>query len=268
MSIEGTLGFLGFGNMGQAICHGLIDAGTLRADQIVVYDVDPAKAAAATQKGVRSAGSPDLLAAESDILLLATKPQDMATALESVSRSVRAHTLVISIAAGVGIRMLKSHLNDDVRIARVMPNTPALLRAGAAAIAFSDNCTGANRDAATEIFEAVGIAVTVPEEQMDAVTALSGSGPAYFFYFVECLVEAGKELGLDEEKASKLAIQTAMGAGRMLAESGETAAVLRERVTSRGGTTFAALETLREKGFPGIVEAALRAAAERSKELG
>lgn len=267
MTLNRTLGFLGFGNMGQAIYNGLLVAKTVRPGQVAVYDVDPQKLEKAAPE-TRRAGSPADLATRSELLILATKPQDLAAALDELAGMAKPDTLVVSIAAGISIGFIQQHLGESAHVARVMPNTPALVGAGAAGVAFSDTCTEADRAATTTIFEAIGIAETVPEEALDVVTALSGSGPAYFFYFVECLIAAASGLGLSEEQARRLAIQTALGAGRMLTEAGESPATLRERVTSKGGTTFAALESLRGNDFQGIVRSALEAAAARSRELG
>lgn len=267
MALNTTLGFLGFGNMGQAIYRGLIAANTLRPGQIAVFDVDARKTALVAEETHHADFLADL-AARSDILILAIKPQDLGPALEQLAAAAPADALYISIAAGIGIEYIQERLGEGARVARVMPNTPAMVGAGAAGIAFSESCTEADRVATTTIFEAVGVAEIVEEEALDVVTALSGSGPAYFFFFVECLVNAAVELGLPERQAMRLAIQTALGAGRMMAESGEPPAVLRDRVTSKGGTTFAALESLRSHDFAGIVDAAVNAAAARSKELG
>lgn len=267
MSLDRTLGFLGFGNMGMAIYKGLIAAGTIRADQALLYDVDAEKLSAADPASRRCDSLADL-GAHSSVVLLATKPQDMAAALEQLATVADPDILYISIAAGISIEFIQQRVGRMARVARVMPNTPALLGVGAAGMTFSDSCSADDRLVTTAIFEAIGIAEVVAESQLDAVTALSGSGPAYFFYFVESMVNAAVALGLPEETARRLAIQTALGAGRMLAESGENPSTLRERVTSKGGTTFAALEVFRAHDFHSIVESAMRAAAQRSKELG
>ncbi|HEO70470.1 MAG TPA: pyrroline-5-carboxylate reductase, partial [Candidatus Hydrogenedentes bacterium] len=231
MALEGTLGFLGFGNMGGAILRGLIQSGTLPAERAVVFDIEEGKCAAARDLGVAVAESEADLARRSDIVLLAVKPQTMNEALGNLKPGFTEKTLVISIAAGVSIAYLRERLGPQVRAIRVMPNTPAMVGAGAAAFAASDNAADTDRQAAQTIFGTIGIAVEAPEAAMDAVTALSGSGPAYFFYMVECLVRAAVREGLTEDQATRLAAQTALGAGRLLSESGESAAVLRERVT-------------------------------------
>lgn len=254
--------------MGSAILKGLIETGTLPAGQALVFDTDAEKTRQAAALGACLADSAQQLAAQSDILLLATKPQDMAPALQSIKNALAPEALVISIAAGISIGYLKEMLGSEIRTVRVMPNTPALVRKGAAGIALSADCTDADARIAEAIFGAIGIAERVPEDAMDAVTALSGSGPAYFFYLVECLVKAAVELGLPEDQAARLAGQTFQGAAQLLQDSGETAATLRERVTSKGGTTAAALEQFREKGLEDVIRAGLQAAAQRSKELG
>ncbi|MDQ1258005.1 MAG: pyrroline-5-carboxylate reductase [Candidatus Hydrogenedentes bacterium] len=266
--MKGTLGFLGYGNMGGAILRGLIGAGTLDPAHAAVFDVDADKCRDAAALGVAVSASPADLAARSDTLMLAVKPQTMNDALAQLKQGFRPDTLVVSIAAGISMSFLRARLVDAIRVVRVMPNTPALVGAGAAGIALSDNCTEADAETARTIFEAIGIAVMTPESSIDAVTALSGSGPAYFFYMTECLVRAAVAEGLSEEQATRLAAQTLLGAGKLLAESGEPAAVLRERVTSKGGTTAAALDAFRARDFSGVIEAGVAAAAARSRELG
>lgn len=263
-----VLGFLGLGNMGSAILRGLLEARAWSARRIVVYDVDPAKSARGREAGVGVAASPEDLARAADFVVLAPKPQDMGAALASVKTAARPETVFISVAAGISTDYIRRALGRKVRVVRVMPNTPAFVGAGAAALSFTRNCTKDDRAAARRIFEAVGTAVEVPEEAMDVVTALSGSGPAYFFYLAECLVKAAVAEGLPEDVAAHLAGQTLYGAGKLLKESGEPAAALRERVTSKGGTTFAALETFRKHRFENIVHRAVQAAARRAKELG
>ena len=268
MEWQGTLGFLGFGNMGGAILGGLLNAGTLTPANAAVFDVDAGKCAAAAKLGVTVASSAAELAEKSDTILLAVKPQTMDEALAQLKPGFSSASRIISIAAGISIAYVHQRLGNDVRVVRVMPNTPALVGAGAAGLALCANCTEADAEAARTIFEAVGIAVMVPEEAIDGVTALSGSGPAYFFYMVECLVQAAVNEGLTEDQASRLAAQTLLGAGKLLAESGESAAVLRERVTSKGGTTAAALASFEEQGFAAVLGAGVAAAAARSRELG
>lgn len=266
MAISGIVGFLGFGNMGQAIANGLVAADTLPPSQILAYDIDPDRAANAP--GGSAADSPADLAEKSDAIVLAPKPQDMQSALDSIASHIRKDTLIISIAAGISIAFIQAALGQDTHVARVMPNTPALVGAGAAAFALSDSCTEEDAQQTETIFSAIGIAERVPESAMDAVTALSGSGPAYYFAFVEASIKAAVTLGLNEDQATRLASQTFYGAGLLLHESDESAATLRERVTSKGGTTAAALNVFAEQNLDSAVLAAMQAAANRSKELG
>jgi pyrroline-5-carboxylate reductase len=268
VKLEGTLGFLGFGNMGRAIAEGLVKTGTIEANRVAIFDVAEAKQEEAAALGITVADSPAGLAGQCDTLVLAVKPQQMAEALEALKPGLSPDTLVISIAAGISIAFVQNTLGAALRVIRVMPNTPALVNAGAAGAALSETCTETDAATARTIFEAIGIVEIVPEDAIDGVTALSGSGPAYFFHVVECLVEAATAQGLTEEQATRLAGQTLLGAGRLLAESGESASVLRERVTSKGGTTEAALKTFREKGLAQVIAAGVTAAADRSRELG
>lgn len=268
LAISGVLGFLGFGNMGRAIANGLVQAGAIPADHLLAYDVKPGSAKQVEGIGGVAVESAAALAEESQTLLLAPKPQDMEAVLESIAGHLAAESLVISIAAGISISYIQGVLGSDCRVVRVMPNTPALVGAGAAGFALSASCTEEDAGVTETIFESIGIAERLPESALDAVTALSGSGPAYFFAFVEACVKAGVSLGLPEDQATRLAGQTLYGAGILLKESGESAATLRERVTSKGGTTEAALACFEQRDLDGTVRAAIVAAATRSHELG
>lgn len=268
MALDETLGFLGFGNMGGAIARGLIATQTVPASAIHIYDVAEERLADARGLGLQRATSPQALAAACSTLVLAVKPQTMSEALGQFPQDVLAGKRVISIAAGVSIATLHGLLGDQVRVIRVMPNTPALVGAGAAAFALGPTCGAADGDVTRAIFEAVGCVECVEESDIDAVTAVSGSGPAYFFYTVECLVRAAIEEGLAEDQATRLAYQTLYGAGKLLVESGESAQTLRERVTSKGGTTAAALAAFQDHGLAAVIGAGVRAAAARSRELG
>ncbi|HOF40023.1 MAG TPA: pyrroline-5-carboxylate reductase [Candidatus Hydrogenedentes bacterium] len=268
MASDRRVGFLGFGNMGRAIAGGLIARGTMRPEQLAAFDVDEARRAAAGALGMQQADSARALAQASGVLLVAVKPQHAAEALEPVAEVPGADILVISICAGLSTGFFEERLGGRVRVVRAMPNTPALVGAGATALAPGRHCREEDVDFAKSVFESVGRVEVVPESAMDAVTALSGSGPAYFFYLVECLVRAARDEGLTEAQATELAKQTALGAGRLLMESDEGASVLRERVTSKGGTTEAALRAFQEHGFEGVVRAGVAAAAARSRELG
>ena len=238
MALNGTLGFLGFGNMGSAIAQGLVATGTTTPGRILACDLSEERRQAAAEAGVVVVDAPSELAAGSDTLVLAVKPQGMADALELIKADVKTGALVVTIAAGISIAYIQERLGAETRVVRVMPNTPALVNAGAAGIALSGNCLEADAETARTIFGAIGIAAMVSEDQIDAVTALSGSGPAYFFYMVECLAAAAVANGLGQAEAVQLAGQTLLGAGRLLTESGEAPSVLRERVTSKGGAVW------------------------------
>jgi len=266
--LQGCFGFLGFGNMGGAIAAGLLAQNTLKPEQIWAYDPIADRMEEAKRAGVQCADSPQALVATCDTLILAVKPQMLAEALPSVQDAIPSGIRVISIMAGISITTLEKYFGSDARVIRVMPNTPALVGKGAAAIACNAACSEEDAAVSRVIFESIGIAEMVPESYMDAVTALSGSGPAYFFYLVECLAAAAVAEGLPEETAQRLAGQTLLGAGELLVSSGKRPDVLREQVTSKGGTTFAALESLRNADFAAIVRNAYHAAAERSRELG
>jgi pyrroline-5-carboxylate reductase len=218
--------------------------------------------------GAKVYESPEALAAACDVLVLAVKPQTMNDALEQIKPGLTPRTLIVSIAAGISITYISERLGDTARIVRVMPNTPAMVNAGAAGIALAKNCTQDDEEIARAIFEGIGVVEFVDESLIDAVTALSGSGPAYFFYIVECLIKAAQKQGLTEKQATALAAQTLLGSGFLLRESGESAATLRERVTSKGGTTEAALRAFREKGLEEAIAAGVQAAVSRARELG
>jgi pyrroline-5-carboxylate reductase len=269
MTIHGTLGFLGYGNMGGAILDGLIRKGAIDAGNARVFEVDENRREHAAAQGIAVADTPDALAAQCDSLVIAVKPQVFDEAVAPL-RAVLAerNPLLVSIMAGISIGYIQCATDSNARVARVMPNLPALVSASAAGIAFSDSCTDADRATARAVFEAVGVVEFVEESAIDAITALSGSGPAYFFYMVECMAKAGEALGLDADQATRLAAQTALGAGLMLQSTGAAPSELRAQVTSKGGTTFAALESFRGSNLEGVVEQAMRAAANRSRELG
>ena len=204
-----------------------------------------------------------------DVVVLAVKPQVMASVAQALASSVsRQQPLVISIAAGIPESALRHWLGENVAIVRSMPNTPAMVQSAATAMYANPYVSDDQRNIAESILRAVGIVIWVDNEpMMDAATALSGSGPAYMFLFIEALQAAGRELGFSEDTAYLLALQTAFGAAKMALESAEDATMLRQRVTSPGGTTERAIKTLQEGGFKELVSKALHAATERSREL-
>ncbi len=265
----GKIGIVGVGNMGAAIVRGLVAANVVPPDNITAFDIDqPKLRALAADPGVKLA--PDLvtLAGESDTIIIAVKPQSMANLLGELANNVRLSHLVISIAAGISTAFIEQRLRPGTRVVRVMPNTPAMVRAGATALCRGSEATAEDMALATSLFSALGSTVTVDEHLMDAVTALSGSGPAYFFYLAEKLRNAAVAQGLPEKEADELVRQTLFGAGKLLRESGATPEELRARVTSKGGTTAAAVAVFDEADLSGLVSRAVAAAVARSKELG
>ncbi|MDQ6984140.1 MAG: pyrroline-5-carboxylate reductase, partial [Ghiorsea sp.] len=228
--------FIGGGNMAEALLAGLIKAGHDAAN-IIVTDTDQTKLdSLASQYGVQTSSDNAAAVAHSDVIVLAVKPQVLESVLSEVGSVIPQRTTVVSIAAGVGIQKLKDAANrDDLSIVRVMPNTPAMLGAGMSVLFSSE--AQQHKDSAEYILAASGeVAWVDSEKDLHAVTAVSGSGPAYFFLLAEAMQAAGESMGLSKELAAKLANQTALGAGRMLAESGRDAATLRAQVTSKGGT--------------------------------
>ena len=262
----GSVGFVGAGNMAEAIARGLVAAG-MSPDRLGAADpVAARRDHLRAELGIRTDGDNLALAARSEVVVLAVKPQHLEAALAGLGGAGR--PLFLSIVAGCSGAKLARLLGPEARIVRSMPNTPALVGAGIAALASDTGASPADLDLAARILGAVGRVVRVPEALMDAVTGLSGSGPAYAYLFVEALTEAGVREGLPAATARELATHTLAGAARMVAESGEHPAELRERVSSPGGTTIAGLEALEAGGLRGAVFAAVRAAAARSRELG
>ncbi len=269
MSVDLRLSVLGFGNMGQAIVKGLVNKGRLSTNSILIYDPDDEKQKVAKGLGIKIADSPGVLIRENEVLLVAVKPQVLREALVPLKDVMREGVVVVSIVAGVPIRFFKKFFNkSDLKVVRTMPNTPALVGCGITGISMSEECGEKEFGIAEVIFSSVGEVVFVSEEHIDVVTAVSGSGPAYFFYLCEGLISAGEALGLSREVAYKLAVNTLYGAGTLAKFSGEAPDVLRMRVTSKGGTTERAINCFQSKGFEEIVREAVCSAYIRAQELG
>ncbi len=253
--------------MGGALAEGIIAAGSCHPDAVGVCDViADAAGELARRTGARMFSSPQTLSEASDVILLCVKPGQVLPVLEEAAP--QGSKLFISIAAGVPLGKMEALVSGRHRFIRVMPNTPVLVGKGASAFARGRAATDEDAALAAELLGSVGIAFEVAEDQLDAVTALSGSGPAYVFLLVESLVAAAVDQGLDADLAEALAVQTVSGAARLLEQSGEPPGILRENVTSPNGTTFAALESFRANRFGEIVAEALAAARNRSIELG
>ncbi|MDO6386026.1 pyrroline-5-carboxylate reductase [Uliginosibacterium sp. 31-12] len=260
--------FLGGGNMASALIGGLLKQGFSATDIQVVELYEAARERLQQDFGVRAVAALDDAAQACEVLVLAVKPQQMREALAPVAGKL-ANQLVVSIAAGLRLADIGRWLGGHSLLVRAMPNTPALIGQGMTGLFADASVSAAQRAAVDRIMAAVGSSVWVEEEALiDAVTALSGSGPAYVFHFIEALEAAGEKLGLSAETARQLAIQTLVGASALAAASPEAPAVLRERVTSKGGTTEAALKSFAADGFLPMVERALTAAAARGHELG
>lgn len=260
--------FIGAGNMAEALIKGLVGRGVLKATQITATDVRAERLDEMKERfGINVSTSNPEAVASADAVVLAVKPQQMADVLAGMKDALPKTALVISIAAGKTCASFEAALGDGVRVVRVMPNTPALVGAGASAICRGRWATDEDLDVTDRLLSAVGLVVRTEEAMMDAVTALSGSGPAYVFYLAEAMLAAAGKLGMDASVAKQLAIATIGGAAKLMAGSDDPPSVLRERVTSKGGTTAAALGVLSERRVGDAVVDALLAAAARSKEL-
>ncbi|MGY1641151.1 pyrroline-5-carboxylate reductase [Geodermatophilus sp. SYSU D00703] len=260
------LAIIGGGKIGEALLSGLVRRGG--TDGILVCERHPERAAELAERyGVPAVGLEEA-AARARVLLLAVKPQDIGTLLGRLTDLVDPGHLVVSVAAGVPTATIEAALSDGVPVVRVMPNTPALVDEGMSVLSAGAHADDAHLDEAETLLAAVGRVRRVPEYQQDAVTALSGSGPAYFFYLVEAMIDAGILLGLQRDLAADLIVQTALGSAVMLRDSGEHPVQLREAVTSPGGTTIAAIRELERHGVRAALIAAIEAAHARSVELG
>lgn len=261
------LGVIGTGNMAEAILRGVLRAGVLPAERIVASDPSEERRLHVAELGIRCVED-NAEPASCPRVLLAVKPQVMGDVLDSIATHVSGGATVVSIAAGVATGSIDERLAGRGRIVRAMPNTPMLVGEGATALAAGPRAGEEDLRWAESLFAASGATVLLDEAQMDAVTAVSGSGPAYFFYLIEAMIEAGVEEGLSPETARTLAVRTCAGAAALLAETGEAPEELRRRVTSPGGTTEQAVSRLKADSVLESLIRAVRAAAERSRELG
>ncbi|MEE2776321.1 MAG: pyrroline-5-carboxylate reductase [Acidobacteriota bacterium] len=261
------LAILGGGFMGGALAEGLVNGGTAPDDIIVAELLDDRRKDLGQRLGVATTADPARAAAEATTVLVAVKPQDITAVLEAVADHIDATNVVVSICAGITTKAFESALGK-VAVIRAMPNTPAAIGAGATAIAPGRFAGSSHLALARSLLEVAGEVVVVAESQMDAVTAVSGSGPAYLFYLAEAMIEAAQTEGLSEQQASALVTQTLVGASRLLAQDAASPSELRARVTSPGGTTQAALESMAAAGVKEAIVAAVGCARQRSEELG
>ncbi len=261
------LGFIGSGKMATALVQGVIKSGVCQPSDIVVSDAVPAaRQQLAAAKGVRQAGSNAEVIQTSDAIVLAVKPQDAIAALEKLPGSDG--KLLLSIVAGLTIPRLEEAGGARFRVIRAMPNTPALVLQGASGFSLGSAATSEDAEIARRVFGSVGVAVQVKEDLLDAVTGLSGSGPAYVYMIIEAMSDAGVLMGLPRDLALQLAAQTVAGSASMVLQTGTHPAALRDQVTSPGGTTIAGVEQLESKGLRAALIAAVRAATERARQLG
>ena len=265
-----TIGFIGAGKMATALAIGFLKSGLTETAKLIASDVhEGARAAFETLTQARTTSSNLDVAQASRVVILAVKPQQMEGMLRELGTVLTPQHLVVSIAAGVTItKMVKWLGNDEARIVRVMPNTPALVGASASAYASGKSATAADAVLAQKLLSAVGVVYQVKESLLDAVTGLSGSGPAYVYLFIEALSDGGVASGLPRDIATKLAAQTVLGAAKMVLETGQHPGALKDMVTSPGGTTIEGLHELEKGKLRGTVMSAVRAATEKSKKLG
>jgi len=270
MGVKGKrVGFVGGGNMGEALIRGLVESNLVSCEAIVVTDVRGERTRQlADQYGVRSLESNVALVKQADVVILAVKPQIMAPVLREVLPALTNRPLLISLAAGIATATIQSVLGKYPRLIRVMPNTPALVLQGVTAIARTPGLEVDDLETAQEIFAAVGKVVVLDEELLDAVTGLSGSGPAYVAIVIESLADGGVKMGLDRATAMTLATQTVLGAATLLAETGLHPGALKDMVSSPGGTTIAGIAALEEGGIRTTFIRAVERATLRSRELG
>lgn len=268
MTIGKRLGFIGAGNMAAALINGLLDKGAAQPSELRASDRRQEHLDALGSRFGIGTGSNLDVAKNSDVIVLAVKPQVMDKVLRELAPVLTHDQLVISIAAGVPLEAIEKRLRPPARVVRAMPNTPALVGAGATALSPGAHATAEDLDVARKLFDAVGMSVVLDEELLDAVTGLSGSGPAYVFLIIEALADAGVKVGLSRDHALKLAAQTLYGASKLLIETGDHPGVLKDRVTSPGGTSIAGLHTLEEGGLRTTLMNAVEAATRRSQQLG
>lgn len=270
MLSEKKIGFIGAGSMAEAIIGGLLYRGEIRKRNISIInrnDRDRLKELELRYQLSNETFDQKKIE-DADIIILATKPKDLPEALKFWGNRLRAKQLVISVAAGISTQYIESFLNRDTSVIRTMPNTSSSVGCSATALCVGNNTTDQDLELARHIFSAIGSVVEVDETLMDAVTGLSGSGPAYFYYMVEAMEQAGVKAGLALEDARSLTIQTLLGAAQMLTQTGKDAKQLRQEVTSPNGTTMAGLDELHKHSFEHIVQRAVLQAKKRSQEIG
>lgn len=265
-----TVGVIGAGNMGEALIKGMLSSEQTVPSRVIATNLDSARLRKLKSNyGIRTSNFNPTVVESSDIIILAVKPQNMQGVCEEIRDYLKKGQVVISIAAGVTIKKLSDYLGKDVKLIRTMPNTPALIDYGVTAIYSAPSVKEKESQLAEEIFGAVGLTYRISKESdIDSITALSGSGPAYIYDVIGTLTKAGKDLGLPASFAKELTIHTIIGAAKMVQLTGEEPQALIDKVSSKGGTTVAAFKVLNDGGFQKTLAAAVKAAAARAKELG
>jgi len=264
-----TIGFIGSGNMGQAMIGGILNAGLVKPEGIIVCDPDKNKLAALEEKlGVRIVSKSTELAALADVIVLAVKPDIYPLVMKEIAGTVKKEALIVTIAAGRSLAEVESILGADVKAVRTMPNTPALVNEGMAALCPNGNVTEEELGVVRTIFESFGKAEVIPEKLMDAVVGISGSSPAYVFMFIEALADAGVKGGMPRDKAYRFAAQAVLGSARMVLETGKHPGELKDMVCSPGGTTIEAVSVLEAEGMRSSVIKAVDACIRKSGAMG
>jgi pyrroline-5-carboxylate reductase len=267
--LKKRIGFIGGGKMGEALINGILRAGLSTSDKIMVSDVDKKRLQILEKEaGIKTTQDNKKITSDSDIIILAVKPNMMGSVLDELNSEITSKHLVISIAAGVPLSFMESSLNEGCRVVRVMPNTPCLVGETAAGYALGKNATQADGKLVGQLLDAVGKSFLLEEKYLDAVTGLSGSGPAFIYVVIEALADGGVKMGLPRDVAITLAAQTAFGAAKMVLESDTHIGQLRDSVTSPGGTTIEGLHALEKGGIRNALIDAVEVATKKSKRLG
>jgi pyrroline-5-carboxylate reductase len=267
--LKEKIGIIGAGKIGSAIARGIVRAGLARKDQVMASDIsETLRQAVADELGIATESQNAKVCEFANVVILAVKPQILDSVVREIAGHVGSTKLVVSVAAGVPLARIESNLAPGARVVRVMPNIPCVVGAGASSYAAGCCATAADLENVASLLSSFGVALPVEEKYLDAVTGLSGSGPAYVFLFIEALADGGVQVGLSRDVALKLALQTVYGSARMALETSKHIAELKDEVTSPGGTTIAGLYALEQKGFRAAVMDAVVAGTKRSQELG
>lgn len=266
MSVTKKIGIIGCGNMGGAILYGALESGVLSKENVYVYDINPAMMEKADSWGVHLAKDDEDVCKNSDLILLAVKPQNAAEALSQCKKALEGKALM-SIVAGVSVARLQNMVDGTPRILRIMPNTPAMVFEGAFALCSDNDFTEDEMNTAKTIYSSIGIVELVPENLIDAVCGLSGGGPAYVAMFIEAMADGGVKQGLPRKTAYRLAAQTCLGTAKMILEKGIHPGELKDMVTSPGGTTIEGCEALEKGGMRAAIIECINAGTEKSKKL-